>query len=448
MNRKKTYLAIVIVAVVIILSFFLIGSDNDDSRNIVVDVQHGKFRIEVNTTGELEARNSTYIMGPSSLRKYRIYQVNIQSIIPEGTYVKKGQFVASLDPSELNSKIKDSQIQVEDKETKMLQTRLDTALQMREARDKLYNLEFAVQEKELIMEQSQYEPPATIKKAEIELEKAVRQLAQERENYKIKKQQNVAKMQIAQSSLKKERLDMDEMLELQRDFNIKAPEDGMLIYRKGWDGRPMKEGSQINTWDPVVATLPDLSSMNSVTYVNEVDIRRIKQGQIVEIGLDAFPDKKLTGVVKGVANVGEQMPNTDSKVFKVMVEIDKIDKTLRPGMTTSNNIITQEIDDALFIPLECLHNYKDSISYVYKESGLSYIKQEVQIGETNADAAQILIGLDNSDKVYLTTPVNSDDQEIQLLDELNGKRYNQEPEQESEPIQKAPKPNRPNKPIS
>ena len=46
--------------------------------------------------------------------------------------------------------------------------------------------------------------------------------------------------------------------------------------------------------------------MLSKTYINEVDVRRVRPGQIVEIGLDAFPDKKLTGKVIRVANVGEQ----------------------------------------------------------------------------------------------------------------------------------------------
>ena len=90
----------------------------------------------------------------------------------------------------------------------------------------------------------------------------------------------------------------------------------MVIYTKGWDGKPIKAGSQISTWRPVVATLPDLSVMLSKTYHNEVDVRKVKTGQKVEIGLDAFPDKKLTGVVTRVANVGEQRPNSDSKVLK------------------------------------------------------------------------------------------------------------------------------------
>src|SRR5690606_12070834 len=112
---------------------------------------------------------------------------------------------------------------------------------------------------------------------------------------------------------------------------------------------------------PIVATLPDLSKMLSKTYVNEVDIRKVKPGQEVEIGFDAFPDKKLKGKVAKVANVGEQRPNSDAKVFEVEIEVFGTDPLLKPGMTTSNKIITKTIENALYIPLECLHSQYDSI---------------------------------------------------------------------------------------
>ena len=201
----------------------------------------------------------------------------------------------------------------------------------------------------------------------------------------------------------------------------------MVIYTKNWDGRPIKEGSTVQTWGgATVAELPDLSVMNSMTYVNEVDIRRIKEGQTVNIGLDAFPDKKLTGKVTKVANVGMQRPNSDAKVFQVIVEVDDVDNTMRPGMTTSNTIITSKLNDVLSVPLEALHSYADSISYVYLSEGLNYRRQEIKIGKTNANAAVIELGLEEDDKVYLSTPNGKTElSDISLLDELNGKR-NQE----------------------
>ena len=56
-------------------------------------------------------------------------------------------------------------------------------------------------------------------------------------------------------------------------------------------GDRITEGSTISPWSPEVAELPDLSSMISTTFINEVDIRKVKSGQFVEIGLDAFPRK-------------------------------------------------------------------------------------------------------------------------------------------------------------
>ncbi|MEQ8582895.1 MAG: HlyD family efflux transporter periplasmic adaptor subunit [Marinoscillum sp.] len=437
MLKNKRVLIVGGASVFLLILFFIFrGSGTGISSDIMVPVTIGEFIVDVNTTGELEAKNSTSIMGPSGLRNYRIYQVNIQNIIDEGTYVKKGQYIARLDPSELTTRVKDTQLEVEEKESQFIQTQLDTTLQMRESRDELINLEYAVEEKRLVLEQSQFEPPATIKQAEIEVNKAKRAFEQAKENYEIKRQQNVAKMQEVAANRKKVRLELQGMMDLQENFIITAPEDGMLIYRKGWDGKPIKEGSQISAWDPVVATLPDLSSMNSVTYVNEVDIRRIAIGQKVDIGLDAFPDKRLTGLVKRVANVGEQRPNSDAKVFQVTIEIDKIDDSLRPGMTTSNKIFTNVIPETIFIPLECLHNQEDSITYVYLKQGLGYIKQEVQVGETNANSAQILLGISEGQQLYLSIP-NGGDEQVSLLPELDGKRGKK---QEETPAVKAPEP--------
>ncbi len=56
-----------------------------------------------------------------------------------------------------------------------IETQLDTTLQLRQARDELINLKYAVDEKDIILEQSIYEPPATIKQAQINPEKSKRE---------------------------------------------------------------------------------------------------------------------------------------------------------------------------------------------------------------------------------------------------------------------------------
>ncbi len=431
--------------IVLIVAIFLFTSSSDqEASGILVPVSKGPFVVDISTTGELEAKNSVEILGPKGTRAYRIWNMTIQDLIEEGTYVKKGDYVAAIDPTELTNKVKDSQLELEKIESQYIQTKLDTTLEMRKSRDELVNLGYAVDEKQLIVDQSQYEPPATIRQAEIDYEKAVRSLSQTSENYKIKREQNIAKMQEVSLNRQKEERTLQGMNDMMESFTILAPEDGMLIYKKQWNGKSIKTGSQINAWDPVVATLPDLSVMISVTYINEVDIRRVTPGQIVEIGLDAFPEKTFEGEVIKVANVGEQRPNSDAKVFQVSIEISERDDLLRPSMTTSNRIITDSQDETLFVPIESLFNQDDSITYVFVKRGMSTIKQEVIIGVSNRNEVIVKAGLTESDKVYLNRLIGMEGDDIELLPELDGKR-NLDQEEEPAETREAKREGRPGK---
>lgn len=432
---KKNLLIGAGVVVVLLIAFFVVkGSKSPESADIIANVKTGPFKVEIETTGELEAKNSVKIQGPSSLRDFRIWQIVVQNIVDEGTVVKKGDWVATLDRSEFQTRFNDKLIELDRENAEYVQTQLDTTLELRGARDQLINLKYAVEEKEIIYEQSKFEPPATIKQAEINVERAKREYSQAVENYKIKKRKNAAKMREQAAELRKVQNEHDAMMAAIQSFTITAPEAGMVIYEKSrHDGKPIKAGSQINMWDPTVATLPDMTTMLSKTYVNEVDVRKVKPGQKVEVGLDAYPDKKLNGKVVRVANVGEERPNSDAKVFEVSVEIEGTDPTLRPSMTTSNKIITSLIDNALFVPLECLHSHFDTITYVYKREGLNIVKQEVMIGETNANDAVIIGGVAEGDRVYLSIPGGQDEKSIELLPEMNGKRKKKKDEEEPAP---------------
>lgn len=424
------------VAVVLLIAYFIINSNRGgEETDILATVKQGKFKVEIETTGELEAKNSVEISGPSALREFRINNLTILSIVDEGVVVKRGDWIATLDRSEFFTKIKDKEIELDKEQAEFTQTQLDTTLVLREARDQLINLRYAVEEQGIILEQSKFEPPATIKQAEINKEKAARAYKQALENYKIRKRQNGAKMREQAAELRKVQNEYNSMNALSESFTILAPEPGMVIYSRGWDGKPVKAGSQIGTWDPTVATLPDLTTMISKTYINEVDVRKVKANQLVEIGLDAYPDKKLAGEVIRVANVGEQRPNSDAKVFLVEIEIKGYDPSLRPAMTTSNKIIANVVDSALYLPLECLHSHLDSITYVFKKEGLNTIKQEVMIGMRNANDAVLLGGLSVGDKLYLSIPKGMEDADIRLLPEMNGKRRKEESKEEK-PVDK------------
>jgi HlyD family secretion protein len=271
---------------------------------------------------------------------------------------------------------------------------------LRNLRDELINLKFNVEETEINLEQSQFEPPATIRQAKINLDKATRAYEQAKQNYILKVQQAKADMTEISIELAKQTRKATEMEKVIRRFIITAPASGMIVYKREWNGEKRTVGTEINTWDLAVATLPDLSSMISKTYVNEIDISRIKIGQLVRIGVDAFPEKKFTGVVTEVANIGEQLPNTDSKVFEVVIKMNESDPIIKPSMTTSNSIIIKTFDNVLYIPLETVH-VDDSLTFVYKKNG---VKQVVVLDESNENEIIVEAGLKQGDKVLLSVP--------------------------------------------
>ena len=73
MNRKLLYAAGGL-AIVLVGYFALRGSKAGNVSDVIVDLKRGPFKVEIETTGELEAKNSVKILGPTQLRDFRIWQ--------------------------------------------------------------------------------------------------------------------------------------------------------------------------------------------------------------------------------------------------------------------------------------------------------------------------------------------------------------------------------------
>jgi hypothetical protein len=400
--KKRKILIIAIAAVAVIALIIINKSGKPKNNELFATVKKGQFEILVNVTGELEAMNSENIMAPTELRNenIRLYQVKIQDLIPEGTYVDSGQYVATLDRTEITTKLREAEDDLEKRQADFTKVQLDTSINLRNLRDQLVNARYDLEEKQITLEQSKFEPPATIRQAQINADKSKRALEAAQKDYRLKVQQAQANMKEVTINLNRQTRRRNEILAVMDKFTIKAPKRGMVIYYKEWDGQRRKVGSTLSPWEPNVATLPDLSVMVSKTYVSEIDISKVKKGQKVRIGIDAFPEKKLTGVITQVSNVGEQLPNTDSKVFEVVLRINEYDAILRPYMTTSNAIIIDTFQNVKYIPVEAIHS-QDSIPFVYTRSGK---KQVVMLGEMNETDVVIEKGLDESEVIYLAIP--------------------------------------------
>lgn len=412
--KKKLIIGGIILGVLLIAGWIIFRPGNKSAESVMVKVKRGDFFVDVTTTGELEAQSSENITGPSGIRNVGVWQVKITDLVSEGTKVDSGDYVATLDRTEISTKMKDLESELQKFESQFTKTQLDTTLELRNARDELINMKYTLEEKELVLKQSKYEPPATIRQAEIDLEKSKRNYEQSIKNYTLKYEQANAKMQEVNASLSQAKRKFSEMLDVIKQFTVNAPKSGMVIYKRDWEGKKASVGSTINPWDNVVATLPDLSAMISKTYVNEIDISKIKANQKVEVGVDAFPLKKYTGIIKEVANIGEQLPNSDSKVFEVKIKVNEYDSILRPAMTTKNSIRTATIKNVFYIPLECIHN-EGKTTFVFKSEGFNVVKQQVKVGISNETDIIIEKGVNEGESIFISVPDKFKDAPLKTL---------------------------------
>ncbi len=401
---KRVYIVsgiIVIVSIIALVIFNRLTSARETAA-LYTEVNKGDFEVAITTSGELQAENSIDIKGPEVAQRgeVRAADLRIQDIVPEGTRVQKGDYVAQLDRSQFENTLKDilDRLQTMQKELDMMI--LDTAVTLSALRDNVQNQKYNVEADSITLKNSKYESINIIRQAEINFDQSKRTLGQRKRAYMLAvatAQYRIDRSRLFLGRMTRRKNDYEELL---ASFTITAPASGMIIYKKDFRGK-RKAGSMVNSFDRIVATLPDLTSMMSRIFISEIDISKVKPGQKASVVVDAFPKKAFNGKVATVANVGEKLPNTDSKVFEVLIKIDGNDPLLRPTMTTGNKIVLETYNNVNHILSECVHASEDSIPFVYTRKGT---RQIVMLGASNEKNIIIERGLTPGESVYIATP--------------------------------------------
>ena len=416
-KTKKILITAGVLALIIALIAFNKIASKRGKEEVFVEARTENFEIVVSSSGELLAERSINILGPQMVQgrtrtlnrggnvnnNMRVQNLTIQDLVPEGTIVSAGDYVAQIDRTQYENSLRDARETLQ-KERETLEMRiLDSAVQLTNLRDGIKNQIFAVEEARITLEQSQFEPPATIRKAELDVDKQKRSLDQLERQYERRAAQINSNIMYQNSRVEIAEITVEDLEYYLSQFTVRAPSDGMIIYVRDRRGNKRKTGSSINQMDLVVATLPDLSSMLSKVYISEIEISRVEKDQKVQITIDAFPNKTFAGSIMSIANIGEQLPNSDAKMFEVLIKVNDNDPALRPAMTTSNKIIIDTFYDVISIPTECIYAGVDNIPYVYLKNGK---RQIVVIGKANEKNTIIEKGLRKGAQIYISPPEN------------------------------------------
>lgn len=158
-------------------------------------------------------------------------------------------------------------------------------------------------------------------------------------------------------------------------------------------------GQSVNPQLPVI-TLVDNRHLSIEADVDEVDIGWLQSGQSVEITLDAFPDRMLTGSVVAILPSGVLDMGVVS--YKVTIALDTTELPLRPGMTANTEIVREQADDVIVVPNRAIWiDSKSGQPFVERVDGdettIVYIKQ----GISNEEVSEVVSGLAAGDQLLV-----------------------------------------------
>jgi multidrug efflux pump subunit AcrA (membrane-fusion protein) len=410
MTAKRTiYTSIIsLSAAAVVLSLFIILKGG--SANKTHTVSAGAFELAIEVKGEIQGKNAIVISLPDELKHsdLRIYQVKLKDIVEEGTLVRAGDYVATLDAAEITQQMQNNNEDLQKHLAELNDAKIDSSIQLTKLREELGEFVFDLDYKKLEMEQSRYESPAYQRQKKVEYERTIRDMERKKRDYELKKLDLKMKIRRIENRFNFYSRRDSLMKRAIASSRVSAPKEGMIMYSKQWNGRKVRAGDNISIWMPAIATLPDMSQPVSEAYIQEIDITKITQGDSVEVTIDALPGEVFKGAVSQIANVGQELQGFDMKVFRIAVDINVRGRDIKPAMTSNNKILLEKLSNVVAIPRNCLFT-KNGDSYVYLDEDGKIWMKEVTPGLENDEKVVIEDGLTPGDKILTYAPDEEND---------------------------------------
>ena len=312
LKKKKVWIPILIILIGT-FGYFISGSGSEEGLKVEVELIETRDIIhKVNASGKIQPEEAVQIT--STITGW-ITQITVI----EGDTVEPGQHLISIDEKQIRPRYNNALSQVKSSEAN------------------LRKVQSQMERTESLFSQN------LISKQELEQIEASYQIALSQS------EQANANLLSAEDELSKTRLT--------------APKYGIVTSITKEEGE-MAVGGMFNPG--VLMTVADLDRMEVEVDVNENDVVKIEIGDTSEIEIDAYPDTVFHGVVSEIAhtaqstNMGVQNQVTN---FKVKVRMLSVPDKIRPGMSSTVNIITETLEDVLSIPIQSLtsrpENYAD-----------------------------------------------------------------------------------------
>lgn len=379
-------------------------------------VKRGDLDMTVYANGELRATRSQILTAPPIGGG----ALQITHLLHTGTPVKPGDLVMEFDPSEQRYKLEQSRSELLQADQEITKAKADAAVTAAQDKVALLKARFDVRRAELDVQKNELLSTIDARKNDLALDQARRVLTELEQDVKSRSVSGQAAIALAEEKRNKAKLAMDQAQSNIDKMRVVAPEEGLVSLDKNegasggffFEGMTLPEyheGDQVEAGRSVGQVI-DPKEIQLIAKVGEMERNNIKEGESVDVHLDALPERTLHGVVKTVSGSSSNHmfwdDNTGGTKFDVTISLPPAtsgtDSLLRPGMTATIQIHGDPRKNVLYVPRQALF-LKDNQRIVYVKNGNSFDAREVKILAENEGRAAIE-GIDAGTEVALIDP--------------------------------------------
>lgn len=409
------------------------------NSQLVGEVTRGEFISSVIESGDVDSSKNMEIR--CKVKSQGRTGTAILEIVPEGSVVKKGDFLVQLDDSILVDQVTEQKMTAATDKALVIeaQSDLDTALRvLDEYQNGTYEQERATLEAEkaladeMLRRAGDYRAYSenlnrkgyitktqldadkfAVVKAEKDLNLASQKLAMFEKytrdrmisEYSAEIEKQRANLEAAKFKLELSQFRLSELQQQVANCRIVAPIDGMVVYANDLDrggdvALVIEEGVLVRDGQAIVR-MPDTSHMQVKANVSESKISLIEPGQPAIIRLDTDHEVTVEGKVRQVSTFPLPRRWFQAPVeYEVFIDITEVNPAVRPGLRAKAEMIVERIDDAIQCPVSALVREDDSF-FVLVSQGDSVDVRRVAVGPANIKSIVVTSGLQPGDKVIL-----------------------------------------------
>ncbi|MFB3778432.1 MAG: HlyD family efflux transporter periplasmic adaptor subunit [Bryobacteraceae bacterium] len=301
-------------------------------------VRQGEVVISAFARGELRALRSESLVAPNLMGTVQVTQ-----LAPIGALAREKDLIVEFDDSEVLSRIEEDQLNLQSADENIKRQEAELAIRNNQDQVELLGARYAVRRAELQVKRNDLLSAIDARKNVLALEQAKRSLAQMEADTKARQEQAQAQLALLRQQRSRVMLELTREQRRLQQTRLLASMSGLVAVRQNSFGGArmfgaqvpdIREGDQVQPGMPV-ADILDLSELEVVAKIGELDRANLVEGQETLITLDALAGKKIHGKIKSMSGTATAnvMAGDPSKKFEVLFSVDMKELLTTVGAT-------------------------------------------------------------------------------------------------------------------